>query len=212
MPTKPESEAATSPPEETGERLATFERDGGNLELRLCRDHYEGHAYLSLRIWKRDQAGAFWPTRRGVSVRLSEAARLAELLAENAVSPRPIRFEQCTPAPPPREGPPPPKVTPPEWLTSAAARHTGSPVPMRGSPKQVAWATNLRQLRLLYCRRWYPELVALFSIIEDATWFIANAESSLTEVKWPIIGQTWQMPEPTAASTPVPVFDEFNSD
>ena len=73
----PESAA---PPAETGQRLATFPRDRGATELRINLDRFEGHEYLSLRIWSRDRDGSFWPTKRGVSVRIHELADLVAAL------------------------------------------------------------------------------------------------------------------------------------
>ena len=57
--------------------VATFPR-GKDEELRLIRDAYEGHPYLSLRLWLRDRTGETIPTRKGVSIRFGE---LAELIA-----------------------------------------------------------------------------------------------------------------------------------
>jgi len=72
-----------APPQEQGARLATFPR-GPGVELRVCLDAYEGHNFITLRVWERGQDGGFWPTKKGVSVRLSEAHDLARVLAEAA--------------------------------------------------------------------------------------------------------------------------------
>ena len=94
--------APTGPPAPTGELLATFtrpSREGQDAELRLVRDEYQGHAYLSLRVWQRGGDGAFWPTRRGCSIRLSEAEGVAAALQK--------ALGQAEPPPEPtREAPP----------------------------------------------------------------------------------------------------------
>jgi hypothetical protein len=73
----------TGPPTPTGTPLASFPRkgpDGVEQELRVVLDEFEGHPYLALRVWQRDAAGAWWPTKKGVSVRLTEAAGVAGAL------------------------------------------------------------------------------------------------------------------------------------
>lgn len=82
-PNHPNPPRQAVPPEEQGQRLATFPR-GPGVELRVCLDAYEGHDYLTLRVWERDRDGGFWPTKKGVSVRLKEAQPLAAVLAEAA--------------------------------------------------------------------------------------------------------------------------------
>jgi hypothetical protein len=119
-------------------------------------------------------------------------------------------------APPPREGPPVaapapaplPAVRPPPWLIEVAAGHTGPPVPLRGTPRQIAWAERLRSSRLAFCRRRAPELVGILSTITDATWWIANGESGLGDLKWPSPDQTRQAPPPAAEAEE---FDEFDA-
>lgn len=95
--------APTGPPAPTGELLATFprpSREGQDCELRLVLDSFEGHPYLSLRVWQRGGDGAFWPTRKGVSVRMGEARGVAEALVR-AID----QADQATPEPPTREAP-----------------------------------------------------------------------------------------------------------
>lgn len=83
-PNHPNPPRQAVPPEEQGARLATFPR-GPGVELRACLDEYEGHDYLTLRVWEQGRHdGEWWPTRKGVSVRLSEAQPLASVLAEAA--------------------------------------------------------------------------------------------------------------------------------
>jgi hypothetical protein len=60
-------------------------------------DEYQGHPYISVRLWQRDsRTGAWWPQKgRGVSVRLSEARGVAEAL-EKALEMADRGMEECT--------------------------------------------------------------------------------------------------------------------
>ena len=82
---QPESPA---PPGPSGRLLANFERPGRGrgpeTELRVDLDEYEGHAYVSLRVWTRGPDDGWYPTRKGCSVRLSEADEVAAALVEGA--------------------------------------------------------------------------------------------------------------------------------
>ncbi len=49
-PNHPNPPRPYSPPQESGQRLATFPRHGGE-ELRVNLAEYEGHPYVSLRVW-----------------------------------------------------------------------------------------------------------------------------------------------------------------
>jgi hypothetical protein len=69
------------PPAENGRRLATFPR-GDGAEMRVNLSEYQGKPFVSLRLWERDQDGAWWPVKgKGCSVRMNEAGELAEVLA-----------------------------------------------------------------------------------------------------------------------------------
>lgn len=63
-------------PRETGKRLATLKRRGSrskpDSELRIVLDAYEGHPFLSLRIWEQGTDGNFYPTKSGVTLRIGE--------------------------------------------------------------------------------------------------------------------------------------------
>jgi hypothetical protein len=69
---------AANPPEDHGERLATFPRGPGQ-EVRVTLDDYEGHAYVGVRLWQNG-----WPTQKGLSIRIHELDELAEVLARVA--------------------------------------------------------------------------------------------------------------------------------
>lgn len=74
-----------SAPAETGRRLATMPRStrgGPEQELRVSLDEYQGHPYISIRLWQQDgRSGAWWPLKdKGISVRLREADDVAEAI------------------------------------------------------------------------------------------------------------------------------------
>ena len=73
-------------PEPSGQILATFSRPGGRFgpptELRCSLDEYEGHEFINLRVWTSGPDGNWYPTRKGVSIKLREAADLAAALTE----------------------------------------------------------------------------------------------------------------------------------
>jgi Transcriptional Coactivator p15 (PC4) len=78
------------PPEDDGERLATFPRTGGREEMRVSLREFEGREFIALRVWMRDdRTGAWWPTRKGCSVRLRELPGMLAALqrAAELVSP-----------------------------------------------------------------------------------------------------------------------------
>lgn len=71
-----------TPPEENGERLATIQR-GDDEELRLSWARYNNHPFLNVRVWKKDDAGAWWPEKsKGLSVRVKELPAFAEGIAQ----------------------------------------------------------------------------------------------------------------------------------
>jgi hypothetical protein len=78
-----------SPPAETGQRLIAFPRGReGEEELRVCLDSYCGHEFIGVRLWSRNERGEWWPTKKGVSIRLSEVKELAEVLARVGSDPQ----------------------------------------------------------------------------------------------------------------------------
>jgi hypothetical protein len=79
----PEAPAA---PAEQGQRLGTFPR-GEGVELRVNMAEFSGRPYLSLRVWERNDMGQWWPTKKGVSVRLTEASELARVIDLAATRP-----------------------------------------------------------------------------------------------------------------------------
>ena len=98
-PPKPPSSTATAP-EPSGQLLATCarsKRDGPDEEFRVVLDEYEGHPYISLRLWVRSDAG--WvPTKKGVSCRISEAQTVADALVTAAKLAGPKQARADSPA------------------------------------------------------------------------------------------------------------------
>jgi hypothetical protein len=87
MPTQtrpaPRSDQPQTPPEPTGELLLSVPR--GELEqLRVSLDSYEGHQFLSLRVWSKGQGDGWWPTRKGVTVRTRELGQVLGAMGEAA--------------------------------------------------------------------------------------------------------------------------------
>lgn len=68
--------AGREAPRETGQRLATFQRRGGfgkpDAELRVVLDTFEGKRFVSLRLWERGADTQFYPTPKGITIRVGE--------------------------------------------------------------------------------------------------------------------------------------------
>ena len=70
------------PPEDRGRRLATLAR-GEDAELRVTWDAYQGHPYLSLRLWNRNGEGQWWPDKnKGFTVKIRELPDFAAAVGE----------------------------------------------------------------------------------------------------------------------------------
>jgi hypothetical protein len=74
-------EQPPAPPAERGRRLLTASR-GRDEELRVSLDEYESRPYLALRIWAKGSDGAWWPTKKGVSIRVREIPEVIDALME----------------------------------------------------------------------------------------------------------------------------------
>lgn len=103
-------QATPEGPREMGRRLASIprvKRNAPDEELRISLDEYEGHPYVSVRLFARDtRSGEWFPTRKGCSVRIAECEAVASALRKAVgivESERPAR-----PAPRPPGGPLPP--------------------------------------------------------------------------------------------------------
>lgn len=66
-------------PVPSGQLVKTFVRND-HEELSLTVDEYRDHKYLNLRLWAKLSDGQWWPTKKGVTVRLTEARELAEAI------------------------------------------------------------------------------------------------------------------------------------
>jgi hypothetical protein len=62
-----------TPPEDDGDPLGVFGRADGREEMRVVLKTFEGRQYIALRVWFCDDQGQWWPTKKGLSVRLREA-------------------------------------------------------------------------------------------------------------------------------------------
>jgi hypothetical protein len=92
-------EASAAPPEPTGETLATLLRrgpDGVEQRLRIALDSFEGHEYVSVRLWEGGR-----PTKKGCSLRMAElpmiVAALQEAMGRAARSPAPEPTREAPP-------------------------------------------------------------------------------------------------------------------
>jgi hypothetical protein len=80
-PNHPNPPRQPSAPEDDGQPLGSFRRGDGRDELRISLKTYEGRPYVSLRVWSRDDGGAWWPQKaKGVSVRLGEVSGVIDAL------------------------------------------------------------------------------------------------------------------------------------
>ncbi len=135
---------ATAPPEERGQRLATFVRDRGDSELRVCLDEYEGHPFVSVRLWTRGPDGWF-PTPKGCSIRMGELRGLLDALAPLAGRPDSLpqgRQEPRQQAAAPRSersaAPPARRASEPAGAFDGNPRNwRSSPMPSAGSFREV---------------------------------------------------------------------------
>jgi len=69
-------------PAETGRRIGTIERSADE-QIRVNWCECEGHPYISIRLWKSDRSGQWWPDgKRGLSVRIRELPSFAAAIAD----------------------------------------------------------------------------------------------------------------------------------
>ncbi len=67
----------STPPQDTGVRLATFPRPEG--ELRFTWNTFEGHPFLRLQFWSRNEDGSCWPLKgEGLTIKVRDLPDLAE--------------------------------------------------------------------------------------------------------------------------------------
>lgn len=74
--TLPKSGHGTAP-QDTGTRLATFQRPEG--ELRFSWNTFDGRPYLRFQLWSKGEDGGFWPVKgQGFSIKVRELPDLAD--------------------------------------------------------------------------------------------------------------------------------------
>ena len=73
--------ASAAPPPENGRRLGTINRSESE-EIRINWSEFEGHPFLSIRMWKRYDDGTWWPDKRGIAIRVRELPDLVVAMAE----------------------------------------------------------------------------------------------------------------------------------
>lgn len=83
MPGQARSAEQSGPPEPSGELLVSIAR-GESEQLRVSLDEYEGHPFISIRLWAMDRGGAWWPTKKGVTVRVRELGQVITALGKAA--------------------------------------------------------------------------------------------------------------------------------
>jgi hypothetical protein len=86
-------------PEERGLRIACFERGDGE-QLRVTLEEYEGHRFVSLRVWARENS-QWWPSKKGCSIRRKELRGMIEALQRAEAD-----LAAQEPAQPPRDASP----------------------------------------------------------------------------------------------------------
>ena len=65
-----------TPPVMKGQLLGTLPHKDG--EVRLVWDTFEGHSFLSVRLWTSDDGKSFWPSKTGFTIRIKDLPDLAE--------------------------------------------------------------------------------------------------------------------------------------
>ena len=76
---RPDLRPTAQAPRDDGETL--FERSRNETEkFRLSLKSYEGKPFIDARIYFRGTDGGWWPTKRGVSIRVGELAAVVEAL------------------------------------------------------------------------------------------------------------------------------------
>ncbi|MHB1934825.1 MAG: hypothetical protein ACYCR5_10700 [Leptospirillum sp.] len=69
-----------TPPAMKGILLGTLPHKEG--EIRLSWDEYEGHFFLSVRLWTKSEDGSFWPSKTGFTVKLKDIPTLADAVSK----------------------------------------------------------------------------------------------------------------------------------
>lgn len=67
-------------PEMKGQLLGSIVHKDG--EIRIVWDTFEGHSFLSIRLWTVDDNGQHWPSKIGFTVKLRDIPTLAEAVSQ----------------------------------------------------------------------------------------------------------------------------------
>ena len=71
-------ERTGKPPEMKGIRLGELpHRDG---KIIISWDEYEGHHFLSIRLWTVDDNGQLWPSKNGFAIKIKDIPTLGEAI------------------------------------------------------------------------------------------------------------------------------------
>jgi hypothetical protein len=155
-----------TPPADDAERLATFPRGDGR-ELRISMAEYQGHPYISLRVWMTGQDGQMWPVKgKGCSVRLREVPELLAALG-GLVRVRPEKkVEGSQPFSPPAENP---------FPRNGFQRPAAGLPDLVGTRAQCHWAESIRRRLIVDAERAGDRrTLGMLRQVIDSTWFIAN--------------------------------------
>lgn len=69
-----------TPPAMKGQLLGTLPHKEGSI--RIVWDEYEGHSYLSIRLWTANDSGQLWPSKIGFTVRIRDLPALGEAIGK----------------------------------------------------------------------------------------------------------------------------------
>ncbi|MHB1926909.1 MAG: hypothetical protein ACYCRD_06545 [Leptospirillum sp.] len=69
-----------SPPPMKGILLGTLPHKDG--EVRLVWDTFEGHSFLSIRLWTSDDGKTYWPSKVGFTIRVRDLPALGEVVGK----------------------------------------------------------------------------------------------------------------------------------
>lgn len=71
-------ERTGTPPAMKGQLLGTLPHKEG--QIRIVWDTFEGHSFLSIRLWTVDDNGQLWPSKNGFTTKIKDIPTLAEAI------------------------------------------------------------------------------------------------------------------------------------
>lgn len=69
-----------TPPVMKGQLLGTLPHKDG--QVRLVWDTFEGHSFLSVRLWTSDDGKSFWPSKTGFTIKVKDIPSLADAVSQ----------------------------------------------------------------------------------------------------------------------------------